>query len=157
MIDGYNLLFASRRGRIDRRELAKERERLIQLILHYCRLCGKRAIVVFDHTKGPPVYGEPIRRNLGEMEYRFTPDDTTADEEIVVMLEQTKDRTAYTVVSSDRAITGAAEKRRIKSINSKEFADDLARVLKGDENRTAERLLSKEEVDYWMREFGMKE
>ena len=54
LIDGYNLLFASRRGRIDIRELSTERERLLNLLQHYCRLCGKRGIVIFDHTRAGP-------------------------------------------------------------------------------------------------------
>ena len=157
LIDGYNLLFASRRGRIDFRELDTERERLLTLLHHYCRLCGKRAIVIFDHTKGPPVYGVALRQSLGEIEYRFTPEGVTADEEIIAMLEHTKDITAYTIVSSDRAITGAAEKNRMQFILSKDFAADVVRVLRGDDERLPERELTDSEVDYWLKEFGIDE
>ena len=157
LIDGYNLLFAGHPRRIEIHDMEKERERFLHLLLRYCEVSGRRAIVVFDHTRGAPIYGAPLRRAMGALEYRFTTDDVTADEEIIAMAENTDDVTAYTVVTSDREILDAVEKRRMKFILSKDFVDELVRVLRGDEDRRPERNLSTEEVDYWLREFGVDE
>lgn len=157
LIDGYNLLFSGLRGRILRRELEAERNRLVHLIQSFCRVSAQRAIVIFDHTRGAPVYGVPLRHNLGEVEIRYTTEDVTADEEIIAMLAATKDRTAWTVVTSDRAIAEAAEKGRFRVLPSPDFADDMARALRGSGERGPERTLSRDEVDYWMKEFGIGE
>lgn len=157
LIDGYNLLFSSRRGRVDFRDLHAERDRLLHLLKSFCRVSGRRAILIFDHTKGPPVYGAPVRQLFDEVEVRFTTEDVTADEEIIAMLRSTRDMTAFTVVTSDRAIVDVAEERRVKAVPSTIFARDMANTLRGNDQRGPQRLLSEPEVDFWMDQFGLSE
>ena len=157
LIDGYNLLFARSRGRIDSRDLDQERERLVRLVQRYCHICGKRASIIFDHTKGPPIYGHPTRRVLDEVEVRFTTEDVSADDEIISTVESTNDRTAYTVISSDRQIVDRVRKLKMKVLDSTAFADELAETIRGADTKGTKNPLAKEEVDYWMKEFGVGE
>lgn len=158
LIDGYNLLFAE--GRVDRRKLPAARERLVARIARYCQVCGLRARVVFDYTKGPPAFAGEARARVGPVEVRYMPRGVTADDEILGTLAGTKDRTAYTVVTGDRAIADEAERRLIDVIDSGKFAAEIERILREDEGKTGEapeksRGLKPGEADYWMREFGL--
>lgn len=159
LIDGYNLLFASARRRLAREELPKAREDLIVRIARYCEIGGLRARIVFDFTQGPPVYGHASRRKLGAVELWFTPRGITADQEILGTVGATQDRTAYTVITSDRAIAEAVAKKQVTVQDSSTFSSEVERVLRNAEGKTDEapqkdQGLGPGEVDYWLREFG---
>jgi predicted RNA-binding protein with PIN domain len=147
LIDGYNLLHAA----FPDRATAEARRRLIDLVVEYCRKGGYRARIVFDAT------GEmPRRQRRGDVEIRNVPRGSTADEEILEALGSTEDRTAHTLVTNDRALTGEAARRGVKVIPSEEFA----RMLQAhgpSEDPKAGGELSPGEVDYWIKEFGLDE
>ena len=157
LIDGYNLLFAGRGKRIDHRDFERERDRLLGLLVRYCSLDARKALVIFDHTKGAPIFGVPLREIRGDVEIRFAPKGVSADDEIVRLVQEARDRTAYTVVTTDLAIRKEVEKRHMRVVPSEEFWDDVAKMLRGIEEKGMPEDLSKGEVEGWMREFGLEE
>lgn len=137
LIDGYNLLHAAKlEGDIE-----SKRRQLIEAVGRR----AQRARIVFDPTKGPHVKGGPV-------EIVYVPEGTTADDAIIEMLRATKDRTAYTVVTSDRAIADEARRLRFQVIGSREFWEELHRPPAPPGKPSN---LSDSEVTGWMREFGL--
>ena len=91
LIDGYNLMFAAGLSG----DLASQRTELVATI----ETLGRRIRIVFDHTKGPPVYGLARRPKGKPVEVWFTEEGVTADTEIIETLRSTRDVTAFTVIS----------------------------------------------------------
>ncbi len=162
LIDGYNLLFSSHPERIQSDELDAARKGLIQQVARYFGLCGTRARIVFDHTKGPPVWGIPGRSRTGPVEVLYTPKGVIADDEILRMVDGTSDRTAYTVVTNDRGIVDVVRKRQFRVIPSDAFLSKMEKAIGEAEGKTEDPRektegLSSSDVDYWMKEFGLEE
>lgn len=162
LIDGYNVLFAGSPRRIAREQLPQAREDLLTRIARYCEVCGIRARVIFDFTQGPPIHGIAARKRVGNVEVWYTPKGIIADEEILGLIAGTRDRTAYTVVTSDRAIADPARKKLIQVIDSSRFHRELDRVLLDAEEKSEDAPekgegLKPGDVDYWMREFGLRD
>jgi predicted RNA-binding protein with PIN domain len=156
LIDGYNLLFAG--GRVRRDRLPEARKALLHALARYCEVCGQKARIIFDYSQGPP----PSRARLGAVEVCFTPKGVSADEEILGMIEGTSDRTAFTLVTSDREVADPARKKSVKVIGSESFRREMEKVLKDAEEKTDEapekgKGLGAGEVDYWMRQFGLRD
>lgn len=146
LIDGYNLLHAFVPGR----PTDRERERLVTLIEAWCRRGGYRARIVFD-----PTAGLRSRELRGAVEIRGVAEGRTADEEILRTLASTRDRTAYTVVSDDRAIVAEARKRRCRVVACRDFVRRLQ--APGSAEPPEPGGPPPGEVEYWMREFGLEE
>ena len=144
LIDGYNLLHVLTRGPAG----AAARERLLGLLEDFCGRGGYRARIVFDPT------GElPRRSHRGDVEIRTVEQGRDADGEIMETLRGTGDRTAYTVVTSDREIVREAERLGFEVVRSGEFVRKLlARPEAGPDKSDA---VPPGDVDYWMREFGL--
>lgn len=146
LIDGYNLLHVLVSGRPSDRE----RERMVGLVEAWCLRGGYRARIVFD-----PTAGLRARERRGAVEVRGVAEGRTADEEILRTLASTRDRTAYTVVSDDRAIVEAARRRRCRVVSCREFLRRLEAL--GPQEPPEPGGAPPGEVDYWMREFGLEE
>lgn len=157
LIDGYNLLFSDRR--VVREKLPQARQELAILVARYCEASGLRARIIFDFTHGPPAFGIPLRQRVGTVEVWFTPKGVTADDEIRGLIDATDDRTAYTVITSDREIASAVAKRQFKVMASDVFRKEMAETLREGKTEAREKTqgLGPGEVDYWMREFGLDE
>ena len=157
LIDGYNLLHSGQP--VSREKLPQARQELSVLVARYCEAAGLRARIVFDFTHGPPAFGIPLRQKVGTVEVWFTPKGVTADDEIIGIIEGTEDRTAFTVVTSDRGIADAVTKRQVKVTASEAFRKEMAEALRGGETEAPEKTqgLGPGEVDYWMKEFGLDE
>jgi rRNA-processing protein FCF1 len=134
LIDGYNLLHA----------LKTTRESLIALLVN---ACADHARIIFD-----PTGGMARRERRGGVEIVSVVQGRTADEEILATLSATNDRTRYTVVTNDREIAQAAEKRSVKVMTCEEFARLLAPPSEGSEKPDS---VSPGEVDDWMDKFGL--
>ena len=145
LIDGYNLLHSFARGKSGE----EARGRLIALIEGYCERGNYRARIVFDPTGG-------MKRNdrRGAVEIRNVPQGSTADEEILEALGSTPDRTQFTVVSNDLAIVKAAQKRRFPVLPCEDFARLIQETAEAPEKGGVP---ATGEVDYWMKEFGLKD
>jgi predicted RNA-binding protein with PIN domain len=143
LIDGYNLLHALSPGRAT----PAAREGLVGRLEAFCRRGGYRARVVFD-----PTGGMRRRETRGELEVWSVAPGRTADEELVLLLGSTPDRTAFTLVSNDRAIAEAARKRGAQVLSCQEFGRLLTEPPAEAEKSDG---APPHEVDHWMREFGL--
>jgi len=151
LIDGYNLLFAI--PGFDPRELAAGRDRLVDRIGRYCRATGQRAQVYFDPRKrGREEAFDRVRRNPPVEVVLLS--DVSADEAIRALVEESPDRTAYLVISSDREVSGAAKRRGFASQGSQEF---LAEVELSERSPAAEKPdgCPPDQAEYWMKRFGL--
>ncbi len=149
LIDGYNLLFALKAP--NTRTLEQDRAELIESLTRFAEATNQTLRIVFDK-------GGPRRDRRTRVEIVYVADGSTADDVIVAALEDTADRTAYRVVSSDRAIRKAAEKRRFSVVESRAFWKEvqawLAPPTTG-EPKGKQQGISSSEADAWMKEFGM--
>jgi|UniRef100_A0A7V5XYW9 predicted RNA-binding protein with PIN domain len=127
LIDGYNLLYQFAKD-LKREEINEKRERLILLIKDYCEKRKKRCWLFFD-VKSIPLALLPQKNQKSQyLKISYTKD---ADLAIINLLENTKDITKYTVVSSDRKICDYAQKRGFRVLNSQKFKNLLIDFLKG--------------------------
>ncbi len=139
LIDGYNLLHAVPGG--------ASRDRLLELVLAYCREGNYSARIVFDATGGMR-----RRAQLGPLELRVVAEGRKADDEILEILSSTEDRTAYTLVSNDLELVREAEKRGVRVLRSEDFARALLEAPAAPEKQAD---VPPGEVDFWLREFGL--
>lgn len=99
-------------------------------------------------------------RHSARVSVQYSGPGRPADDDIVKRLHATRDKTAYTVVSTDRAIRDEAERLGFRVRTAQEFAAELDeerdRAAQGDRD-PKEHGISPGEVDAWMREFGIDE
>lgn len=117
LIDGYNLLHQFYKD-IDEHKINYYREELIFLIKDYCENKRKRCQIFFDVKSVPLSLLPPVKLKSDYLKVSYVKD---ADLAIINILENTKDITRYTVVSSDRKITDYAKKKGFKVFSSKDF------------------------------------
>ena len=149
LIDGYNLLFALKPP--SSRTLEKDRAEFVESLTRFAEATNQSLRIVFDK-------GGPRRDRRPRVEIIYVADGSTADDVIVAALEETADRTAYRVVTSDRAIRKAAEKRRFEVVESRAFWREVEPWLappKTGEPRGKQQGISSSEADAWMKEFGI--
>lgn len=151
-MDGYNLLFALKRP--NRATLEEDRRELIRALERYCRITNQRARVYFDK-------GGPRTSKGGRVEVVYVAEDATADERIVAALDETSDRTAHRVVSSDRAIRKAAGRRGVTSWSVMQFWREVqARFAEEDREAPTggkSEGITAGEAEAWLRTFGFGE
>ena len=105
LFDGYNLLHAAGFAR---------RQELVDRLADYVAFKGVRGIVVFDGMGDEAAYGA--------LEVRFAP---SADQLIERLAAESRESERVCVVSSDRAIHGAAG-RDVTKLSSRQFLEVLA-------------------------------
>lgn len=116
IIDGHNLI-----PKIPGLSLTllDDEEKLIQMLVNYCRISRKRVTVFFDNA--PP--GTEKSRRLGSLNVHFVREGRSADSAIISMLEGLGKRIKnWTVVSSDREVQRSAMSMGARAISSDEFA-----------------------------------
>ena len=147
LIDGHNLI--PKLGlRLD--SLDDESE-LIAILQEFCRLERRQAEVYFD--------GAPLSRTvkLGTVTAAFISRTTTADNAIRSRVRKLgKAAKNWTVISSDREVQASARAMQAQVISSDEFAKTIKQVQNSPRAAKGERVVSKEEVEEWMKEFGGK-
>jgi len=126
LIDGYNLLYQFEKD-LKKEEINEQRERLISLLKDYCEKRKKKGWVFFDVKSIPLALLPPKIQKSEYLKISYTKD---ADLAIINLLENTKDITKYTVISSDRKICDYAQRRGFKVLNSKKFKNLLIDFLK---------------------------
>lgn len=167
LIDGYNLMHAA--GRMNRRfgpdGLRRARLRFLnELAINLGVQQAAATTIVFD-ASSLPLNQAPESVCKG-MKVIYAIDDEDADTRIERLIAQDSAPRSLTVVSSDRRIRRAAQRRRATSRSSDEFLDFLESLRSRREPRVkteaggkdVERLrldrLAPEEVDAWVLEFG---
>lgn len=150
LIDGHNLI--PKLGlRLD--SLDDEME-LVAILQEFCRLTRKKVEVYFD---GAPA-GQSGTRSQGTVKVHFVRAGTTADTAIARRLKK-MGRAArnWTVISSDREVQAEARAARAEVVSSDEFARQLRNTPRGVSSKpAADRAISPDEVDEWLKLFGSK-
>ncbi len=136
LIDGYNLMHAAgfARRRYGPGELERWRERFLRwLCRHLPAELQSRTVVIFD---------APRTRNLvveaaihGKLRIYFAPFDLEADDLIEELIAAHSAPKSLRVVSSDRRLKRAAEKRKAKTLSSERFFDWLQRTWREAQSR----------------------
>lgn len=117
LIDGYNLLHQFYKN-IDENKINYYREEMIFLIKDYCEIKKKKAQLFFDVKGIPLALLPPIKLKSDYLKVSYVKD---ADLAIINLLENTKDITRYTVISSDKKIIDYAQRRGFKVLTSPKF------------------------------------
>jgi predicted RNA-binding protein with PIN domain len=136
LIDGYNLLHQSPSMTVDRGPgwTQRARTRLIHWLAHYLPTpVQAQTLVVFDPPKRPSRLDlEPDGSQLGNhrtdgsaIEVRFAIGYPEADQLLIELIGKQSHPTKLLVVSSDRAIRTAAQRRRSEHQASQQWIDDL--------------------------------
>lgn len=154
LIDGHNLI-----GQIPSIDMADpdDEAQLVMLLRRYAvRRPGRKLVVIFDGG----VYGHPDNLNGYGVEARFAKSPSDADKELIKRIGAIKRRDEWLVVSSDRAVIGAAEAHQIPVISAQEFAQRLLRLAQPSASireKRNDRPLSKAEIAEWLKIFGVTE
>jgi uncharacterized protein len=123
IIDGYNLVRRSEElSRIDRTDITRGREALIEKLAAYRRLKPHRITVVFDGAGAPAL--SPGRDRAKGIGIVFSRGGESADAVIARMARQ--ERATALVVSSDLAVVRSAQACGAAVIDSAEFEARLA-------------------------------
>jgi hypothetical protein len=132
IIDGYNLVRQSQElSRLDRVDMARGREALIEKLAAYRRLKPHRITLVFDGAGAPAL--SPARDWVKGISVVFSRAGETADTVIARMARQ--ERATAMVVTSDLALARSAEACGAAVIESTEFEGRmaLAAAIEGNE------------------------
>ncbi|MBE7534349.1 MAG: NYN domain-containing protein [Anaerolineales bacterium] len=149
LIDGHNLIpkLGMRLDALD------DESELIAILQEFCRLERRQVEVFFD---GAPS-SQAGTRKLGAVTATFSPLGSPADNAIRNRLKKLgKAAKNYTVVTSDREVQSSARVLQADVVSSDEFAKSLKQVMNSPRMAKGERVVSKEEVDEWMKMFGGK-
>jgi hypothetical protein len=120
LIDGHNLI-----AKLPDLDLTDEEDeaQLVARLRTYAYQKRRQVTVVFDH--GMP--GGRSDLSSGPVEVVFSSTGRQADGIIQERILGARDTQGIIVVSSDRRIVRAAERRRMRVVRSEEFAEELAR------------------------------
>jgi hypothetical protein len=153
LIDGNNLAFAVLNA--DGNPVGRQ---------HLCRMLasllpvGGRAHVVFD---GPPPRLLPPPEPKAQVRVEYAAPQS-ADEVLLRRIREDSAPRRLTVVSSDHEIRQAARRRRCRSVTSEDFAAFIerlsrpARLAPPGEPDEKTRGLSPQQLDAWLKEFGVE-
>jgi predicted RNA-binding protein with PIN domain len=146
LIDGHNLI--PKLGlRLDSPDDEMD---LAAVLQEFARLNRRTVEVYFD---GAPA-GHAGTRNLGTVRAHFIRLGQTADTAILARLKELgKSAKNWVVVSSDREVQGAARAAQADAVTSDEFIKLLRQGAGSAPKPGADKVLSKTEVEEWMRLF----
>ena len=144
IIDGHNLI-----PHLPGMDLADpdDEEKLIALLVEYCRLRRQTAEVYFDRA---PI-GQAGKRRIGKVLAIFVQEGSSADAAIMARLRKLGKRAKNVrVVSSDRQVAQAARAMYAEVQSSQDFAAEWQRMIEQKpELDPRNRSLSEEEVKKW--------
>lgn len=164
LIDGYNLMYA---GGLLGRRLGSERFRkartrfLNDLADALGPVDAYQTTVVFDAAAAPEAF-PPVSSHQG-LTVVYAVDDDSADARIEHLIARHATPKTLTVVSSDRRIRQAAARRKSAAVTAEDFWVTLdsrrelprhPRPAPPVDDRPADRELSPDETEHWLREFG---
>ncbi len=155
LVDGHNLI-----GQVPGLSLADadDEAQLVLLLRRWSTAKrGRQVIVVFDRG----VYGHPQQLNGYGISCYFARSPQDADAELIKRLRALARPRDWTLVTSDRQIAKIAADRGVKTIGSREFAQQLggsgrpARPARPPAHEQPDVRLSQAEIEEWMRIFGL--
>lgn len=160
LVDGYNFIFKIPRleGVVERESLERAREELISLLARYKLISGQDFTVAFDgreQKEYPPGSTERFIQGIKVMFSRAS----TADEDIISLIQVFPNPKEVTVVTSDNSILRAATRAGCHTSPPEEFYKKITRTLKKEKfGPTKEptgkyQELPEHEVNYWLKFF----
>jgi predicted RNA-binding protein with PIN domain len=157
LIDGYNLYHYARSVYAeDGTDLSLSA--FVSLLDEWTRRGRQKVKIIFDGAVPPVLRQNPSR--YGSLDLEFSGGGSDADTLIEVQVHLYSAPKFLTVVSSDRRIRKAAERRRCKVKTSDEFWLMIAKKLTSKpplpDPREKTGGLFSHEVEYWLKVFGMK-
>jgi ribosomal protection tetracycline resistance protein len=154
LIDGYNLIFAAPSlAALMENYPEKARKELLDRLYVFKEQGKHKITVVFDGKLG--VFSD--EKYPPGIKVIFTK-DSTADVQIVRLIESVSNPRELTVVSSDyKDIGHFAEARGVNYLSSQQFLNNLD-AFENKNKGTPEKPenVSEEEVNYWLRRFGKR-
>jgi predicted RNA-binding protein with PIN domain len=158
LIDGYNLLHAMGilGNRVGPQGLAKARLGLSGLLRGALKEDASNVTVVYDAAGAPPgLVDDQVYQGI---HVRFAIDQHQADDLIESIIGECSSPKHLAVVSDDRRIRKAAQRRGCKSVRCADFLEDLARGRHRQRSTgvtNAEKKPSvNNESDFWLQEFA---
>lgn len=154
IIDGYNLL-RSVQGLLEQSSEISDIQ-LCRIINDYIYRTKKKGCVVFDGI-GPRI--KDAFNNLFNLEIIFSGTTHEADDIIEKLILQSTGAKDLIVVSSDRRIKKAAEKKKATAVDCVDFWTEVIKQLENKKKKAAEPQakfigISEAETEYWLKEFG---
>jgi predicted RNA-binding protein with PIN domain len=123
IIDGYNVIMtAAEYGVVSGKRMKAARRELIDDLVRYRRVRGHAVTVVFDAT-GAGGVERGVERSAG-INVIFTREEERADDVIVELVEKAAG-VERVVVTSDREVVRASERRGAASISSEGFIEKM--------------------------------
>jgi hypothetical protein len=147
LVDGHNLI-----GQMPDLSLSDpdDEEQLVSRLQRYATRTGHKVTAVFD--RGTWGGASPSLSRAG-VEVIFAPAGQSADRVIINRIRRIQDRTAWRVVSSDRAIQAEASWAGVAIQRSEELATELDLAPLAD-SEPGEQPPSQAEVEAWLAEFS---
>jgi len=155
IIDGYNLLRAVQN--LTEQSFNITDVQLCSILSEYLYRIKKKGSIVFDGT-GPR--DKTAFNNLYNLEVIFSGSSREADDIIEkLVLEDTAPKRLI-VVSSDRRVKTAANKRKATAVDSIDFWMEAIKTIEKKRERNVEPLakftgISEVETEYWLKVFGL--
>jgi predicted RNA-binding protein with PIN domain len=153
LVDGNNVM-AQRVGW--HRDKPGARRDLLDALARFAQAKGMRVAVVFD---GAPEQHFPDGSGFRGVRVYYGERGSNADERIKQMAEATRERRTLTVVTSDRALADYVRRLGVQVLRAGEFRrridDTLTKTDKRAKESEAPTGVASEEVDGWMRYFGV--
>lgn len=158
LIDGHNLI-----GQLPDLSLTdpNDEAKLVQKLIGFSARASKRVVVVFD--SGLP--GGKSRLSTGQVEVIFASARSNADNVMKERIKHARDPGQWVVVSNDRAVLDAARVRRMTTLTSADFAQQLRttpapKTRKRDDTDKGEAAnvhLTPDEIEAWLKLFQGKD
>jgi uncharacterized protein len=154
IIDGYNLLH-SVQSLLDQPTDFTDIQ-LCRMLNEYIYRTKKKGSIIFDGI-GPR--NKDTFNNLINMDVVFSGTSREADDIIEKLILESSAPKNLMVVSNDRRIIKAAEKRKATAVDCVEFWTEVIKQLEKKKKTSAEPQakfvgISEAETEYWLREFG---
>lgn len=131
------------------------REKMTRLLAEFQRAKNNTVIVVYD---GPPPAGARPVTHINKLTVIYAGPECDADTKIRQILEESSDPASFTVVSSDKQVYSFARWKGAKVTRVMAFYKDLkAATERSGKKEVESSRLSGEEVNDWMRYFGLDE
>lgn len=154
LIDGYNLLHSVQNLLDQSTEITDDQ--LCRVIGEYLYRTKGKGSIIFDGT-GPK--DKSVFNNLFNLEVLFSGPNREADDVIEKLIQQNTAPRNLSVISSDRRIKQAAEKRKAAAVDCVDFWMEVLKQIEKKQKQQAEPQekfigLTNAETEYWLREFG---
>lgn len=160
LIDGYNLYYYVKAIYAEERQLLSLSS-FCRLIAEWAKRSRNKVTIVFDGRGSSELPAD--QKRYGALLIEFS-GDISADQLIERKIETSTAPKSLIIVTDDRSIIKAARRRRCKIVKTAEFWWGIAKVLTSSARSRRKEppekrrgLLSRPEIDYWIRYFGLEE